>query len=309
MTNKKEVLITGATGLVGSRLTEMLIERGYTVKHLVRNPKTGGSIPSYRWDVEKGTMDIAALDNTDAIVHLAGAGIAEHRWTPQYRLQIIDSRTQSTALLIKTLRHSSQHRVSTFVGASAVGFYGNRGDQLLTETDPPQENDFLSQTTQLWEQSYLPLSKELAIRTCVFRIGIVLSTKGGALPKTDLPIRLGAPGVYFGTGQQFYSWIHIDDLCHLFIAAIENRNMQGVYNAVAPQPVTNKEFTHAIAQALDKWAIALPLPEWTLRLGMGQMADVVLHSAKASSAKVEETGFSFQYPDLLGALKKLYGKP
>ena len=308
MTNKKQVLITGATGLVGSRLTELLIEQGHTVKHLVRNPKSEGSISSYKWDVEKGTIDVAAFDNTDAIVHLAGAGIAEHRWTPQYRRQIIDSRIQSTTLLIKSLRNSLQHRVSTFVGASAVGFYGNRGNQVLAETAPPQENDFLSHTTQLWEQSYLPLSLELGMRTCVLRIGIVLSTKGGALPKTDLPIRLGAPGVYFGTGQQFYSWIHIDDLCRLFIATIENPSMDGVYNAVAPQPVTNKEFTHAIARALDKWDIALPLPEWTLRLGMGQMADVVLHSANASSSKVEKTGFNFLYPDLLEALKNLYGK-
>ncbi|OWY19456.1 TIGR01777 family protein [Sphingobacteriales bacterium UPWRP_1] len=305
----KQVLITGASGLIGSRLTQMLIEKGFGVLHLTRNPNAGtGEVKQYAWNVEKGTIDSAALENAHAIVHLAGAGIAAHRWTPHYRRQIIESRTQSAALLIQALQNNPAHKVEVFVGASAIGYYGNRNSQLLTETDAPQKGDFLSETTQLWETAYAPLTDQLNIRTAILRIGIVLSAQGGALPQTDLPLRMGAPGVYFGNGSQYYSWIHIDDLCRMFIAAIENSQMSGVYNAVAPQPVTNKEFVLTIAKTLGRWAIALPVPRAALHLAMGQMADIVLHSARVSAQKITTAGFTFSYPELPAALAQIYGK-
>ncbi|QQS31315.1 MAG: TIGR01777 family protein [Sphingobacteriales bacterium] len=309
MTQKQQILITGASGLIGSRLTEFLIERGYVVKHLVRSPKPNASIPTFKWNVEKGIIDAEALSDTEIVVHLAGAGIGDKRWTTHNRRQIVNSRTQSTALLVNTLSQLKQHRVKTIIGASAIGYYGNRADQLLSESDLPQENDFLSETTRLWEQSYLPFINELGIRSCIFRIGIVLSNKGGALPKMDLPVRFCAPGFYFGTGKQFYSWIHIDDLCRLFIHAIENTHMSGTYNAVSPNPVTNKEFVLSILSAKERYALALPVPEWALRIGLGQMADIIFHSAKASSSKVENSGFSFNFPNLRSALKNIYDKP
>lgn len=304
----KNILITGASGLVGSRLTELLLQKGYTVSHLTRSPKSGSKIPAYAWNVEKGTIDKTAINNADAIIHLAGAGIAEHRWTSAYRRLIVDSRTKSTALLVQALRSNPTHKVSVFVGASAIGYYGNRGNELLNENSQPQADDFLSETTQLWEASYTPIFTDLHIRTAILRIGIVLSTNGGALPKTDLPLRLGAPGAYFGNGNQYYSWIHIDDLCRLFIAALENPKMSGIYNAVAPQPLTNKEFVATIAKALGKWQLLLPVPELMLRLPMGQMADIVLHSAKVSCQKAMDAGFSFNFPNLPDALTNLYKK-
>lgn len=304
-----KVLITGASGLIGSRLTEMLLEQGAKVVHLSRYPKKKGNVTAYGWSLSDGYIDLNAFDGVDGIVHLAGAGIADHRWTADYKRQIVDSRTKSAALLIDALQKiPGGHGVKCFVGASAVGYYGNRGDELLTEDSGAQPDDFLSQTTQLWEQSYLPLNAMPHIRKVVLRIGIVLSAKGGALPKTDLPIRMGAPGAFFGSGKQFYPWIHIDDLCRLFITALSNEAMSGVYNAVAPMPVTNEVFTKTIAQALGRWQIALPAPEFALRLLMGQMADIVLHSANVSAQKAEAAGFKFLYPNLLHALKQLYGR-
>ncbi|HWA36004.1 MAG TPA: TIGR01777 family oxidoreductase, partial [Cyclobacteriaceae bacterium] len=229
------VLITGASGLVGSQLTKLLIRKGYKVSHLGRSKKSDG-VPSFVWDVGKGTFDQTALQGVDVVVHLAGAGVAEKRWTPGRKLEILESRTKSSELLFRTLQ-SSQHAVKTVVSASAIGYYGSTlSAELFTEEDRPGD-DFLAGVVDAWERSVDKISS-LAIRVAKIRIGIVFAKEGGALEEMARPVRLfvGSP---LGSGQQVVSWIHIDDLCNIFLKAIEDQSMSGAYNAVSPHPASN----------------------------------------------------------------------
>jgi len=298
----KTVLITGGSGLVGTRLTNLLLQKGYRVTHLSRQAKPNAAIPTYKWDLDKNLIDQTAIATADYIIHLAGAGIADKRWSTARKKLIVDSRVNSTDLLYRYLRHS-EHNVKAIVAASAIGFYGNRGSDLLTETSLPT-SDFLSTTTQAWEKSSRRFAS-LKIRTTLLRIGIVLSTKGGALPKMALPL-ITRVGNYLGNGQQYYSWIHIDDLCQLFIKGLENNQMEGIYNAVAPNPVTNKQFIRTLGEALNKSIVLLPVPAFMLRLALGEMADVVLTSSRVSSKKLARIGFIFSHSELLPALRHLY---
>lgn len=297
------VLITGGSGLVGSQLSQLLTQAGYQVRHLGRKSTKITPYPTYYWDVEQQQIDPQALAGVDAIVHLAGAGIADSRWTATRKQQITDSRVQSSQLLYRTLQQLPHHRVQTFVSASAIGYYGNRYDEVLTEQSEPT-NEFLSRTTQLWEASVLPIA-DLGIRTALLRMGIVLSAAGGALPQTALPLKMRV-GTYFGSGKQYYSWIHINDLCRLFLHTLQHSHLSGIYNAVAPQPVNNKEFVRQIAVAMGKPAIFVPAPAFVLQLAMGEMSHIVLDSAYVSADKVLQTNFAFQYPEISLALKQIY---
>lgn len=301
----QHILITGGTGLVGSHLSKMLKEEGFKVSLLSRTAGIKNGIKAYYWNIKNQAIDAESIAQADVIVHLAGAGIADKRWTKSRKQAIINSRTQSTQLLINTLKNTS-NSVKTFIGASAIGYYGNQtGYQALAEDTPSPNNDFLSQSTTLWEQSYQPIIDNPSIRFVGTRIGIVLSTKGGALPKTDLPVKLGA-ATYFGNGKMIYSWIHITDLCRAIIHAIKNNDLNGFYNAVAPNPVSNKDFVEGIAKALDKFTIPIPTPEFALRFALGEMADVVLSNSNVSSSKIMNTGFIFKHPKLVPALEHLY---
>lgn len=302
MQNIKTVLITGASGLIGTQLSQMLSAKGYIVVHLGRKSTRKSVYPTFFWDVEKGEIDTNAFKNVDAIVHLAGAGVADSRWTEDRKRQIINSRVNSGRLLHETLKNTP-NQVKVFVSASAVGYYGNRYQEVLTETAQPT-NEFLSRTTQNWEDASAQMA-ELGIRTVILRIGIVLSEKGGALPQTALPLKMRI-GTYFGSGKQYYSWIHIDDVCTAFIHALQTPSMCGVYNAVAPKPVTNKEFVRNIAVAMGKPAVFVPAPAFILQLAMGEMAHLVLDSAYVSADKLIESGFIFEYPKIELALKEIY---
>lgn len=302
MQNIKTVLITGASGLIGTQLSQMLSAKGYIVVHLGRKSTRKSVYPTFFWDVEKGEIDTNAFKNVDAIVHLAGAGVADSRWTEDRKRQIINSRVNSGRLLHETLKNTP-NQVKVFVSASAVGYYGNRYQEVLTETAQPT-NEFLSRTTQNWEDASAQMA-ELGIRTVILRIGIVLSEKGGALPQTALPLKMRI-GTYFGSGKQYYSWIHIDDVCTAFIHALQTPSMSGVYNAVAPKPVTNKEFVRNIAVAMGKPAVFVPAPAFILQLAMGEMAHLVLDSAYVSADKLIESGFIFEYPKIELALKEIY---
>ena len=297
----KKILITGGTGLVGSRLTALLLGKGYEVRHLSRRENPTADVPTYRWDVGAKYIDPKALEGVDAIIHLAGAGIADARWTKKRKATIMSSRVDSTALLYKYLSEKS-NQVKTFVAASAIGFYGDSGDEMVDENSAASDC-FLGRVSQAWEAQSLKMV-DLDKRTTVLRIGIVLAEEGGALPKMAMPIRFGVNS-YFGDGQQLYSWIHIDDLCQMFVFALENEAIDGIYNAVT-DVATNKDLVQKLAKAMDKKALLVPTPAAVLRLGMGEMSAIVLNSNRTSSAKIRTAGFAFRYEGLEEALGEIF---
>jgi uncharacterized protein (TIGR01777 family) len=295
--------LTGASGLVGTRLTELMSQKGYRISHLGRSKKKG-TVPSFVWDVGKRQIDPEALKGVDAIIHLAGAGVAEKRWTEKRKKEILESRTQSSALLFDTLK-KTPNAVKTFVSASAIGYYGFGFEKkdIATEDTPPGD-DFLSRVVVAWEDEVSKIST-LGIRVARIRIGIVLSEKGGALVEMAAPIKLGV-GSPLGTGNQILPWIHLDDLCGIFIKAIEDPNMQGAFNAVGPNPATNREMTKAIAKVLRKPLWAPPVPGFVLRMILGQMSEIVVNGRNVSAKKIEQAGYKFRFAELEPALRELF---
>jgi uncharacterized protein len=288
-----KVLITGGSGLIGMRLTSLLLDKGYDVAHLGRS--TGkASVPTFVWNPGAEEIDDRALANQDAVIHLAGASVAGRRWTDRYKKQILDSRINSTRLLFEKLK-STANDVRIFISASAIGYYGiGSTDKSLHESDEPG-NDFLSQVVQRWEAEAAKIS-DLGIRVCMVRTGIVLSSEGGALPQMAGPIRYGV-GAPLGTGQQVISWVHIDDLCKAYIFLLENQ-VSGPFNVTAPQPVSNEVLTQAIAKKLNRPLWLPNIPAFVLKLALGEMADAVLTGNAVSSTKIVGKGFRFQYNDI-----------
>jgi uncharacterized protein len=299
-----KILITGGSGLVGTRLSEMLIDQGYEVALLSRNPDKFSHYKTFGWDVNKQSLDENAISYADYIIHLAGAGLADEKWTKERKKEIVHSRVASTQLLLDNLRRH-EHHVKGFVSASGVGIYGDSGDQLMSEESTYGE-DFLAEVCKAWEASAWQI-KDLGIRTVILRTGIALSDKGGALPQIARPIKMMA-GAPLGTGKQYMSWIHLDDLCRLYIRAIEDTQFEGAYNAVAPHPVTNKEFTEAVAKAIHRPLVLPKVPSFALNLMLGEMSDVVLTGQRVSANKVLQTGFTFEYNYLEEALESIYRK-
>jgi uncharacterized protein (TIGR01777 family) len=295
------ILITGASGLIGTRLTEMLLQKGHHVSHLGRTKKNNGQVKSFRWNVDQHQIDEDALQGIDTIIHLAGAGVADKRWTQKRKHEILESRTRSTQLLFDTLEKRN-HSVKSVISASAIGYYGFESSDELTETSAAGK-DFLSNVTKQWEEEVNKI-ESLGIRIIKIRIGIVLSEKGGALKEMMKPIKfyVGAP---LGSGNQYVSWIHIDDLCAIFCKAVEDINMRGAYNGVGPYAVTNRTLTRAIAKVLDKPMFLPPVPSFIMKLIIGEMADIVLGGSKVSSTKIQRAGFSFQFDTLEKALRDL----
>jgi len=301
------VLITGGTGMVGTSLTELLLSKGYQVIILTRKPQVS-QIPNLTyavWDISKGYIDPSAIGQADAIVHLAGAGVADKRWSKKRKQEIVDSRVKSGALLVKYLSESS-HQVKTVVAASAIGWYGPDTVQSLqhgfVETDPV-DAAFLGDTCKRWEDSVKPI-ETLGIRLVTLRIGIVLNKEGGALAEFIKPAQFGMATI-FGNGQQMVSWIHHHDLCKMMIHGIETAAIKGVYNAVSPDPTSNKDLIIAIAKKLRGFYLPIPVPALVLKIMLGEMSIEILKSAKVSSKKIEEAGFKFDYPNLHSALNDL----
>lgn len=259
-------------------------------------------VPSYVWNPEKGDLDPKAFDGVDTIVHLAGAGIGDKRWSADRKREILDSRIRSTALLVDFLR-SAKHEVRTVVAASAIGYYGfGSGEEEFTEESAPGR-DFLASVVVRWEQE-TERFRALGCRVVKPRIGVVLSGDGGALKEIVRPIRWGV-GAPLGTGTQWMSWIHIDDLCALIAYAIDNPQMEGVYNAVAPQPITNLGLTREIARQLHRKVFLPPIPSFVLRTMLGEMADLVTKGSKVSGARISIRGFQFRFPRLPEAIAHL----
>ncbi|MGH1433579.1 MAG: TIGR01777 family oxidoreductase [Lewinella sp.] len=296
------VLIAGGSGLMGMRLSELLSQEGHEVRHLSRSTKHDSLYPTYQWNVQQATYDEAAFRGVTHVINLAGAGIADARWTDQRKQLIIDSRTQSTRLL-KTGIVAHGQTVKAYLAGSAIGYYGDRKAMLMTE-GAPAGNGFLSQSVSIWEQAIQEIPDELNMPTLIVRTGIVLSPKGGALQKMLLPLNLFV-STYFGDGQQWYSWIHIDDICRIFVKGVNDNQFRGLYNGVAPNPVSNKSLAKAIITASKKPALLLPAPAFMLRLILGEMSHTILDSCKVSAAKLAESGFTFKHPSITPALQDL----
>jgi len=296
-----KILITGGTGLIGSRLVELL-GPDYQINILTRSPKSNkDNVSYYKWNPKERSMDEAALDGVEAIINLAGAGIADKRWTDDRKQVILDSRVDSAGTLYKYLLER-QDRPKVYVGASAVGYYGDGGDKIMTESDEPGEG-FLSEVTVTWEESHKPLDT-IIDRSMILRIGIVLSTKGGALKEILKPTALGAYG-YFGDGQAYYSWVHIDDICGMMIAALTDDNYSGVYNGTAPDPLTNKALVQAVKKGKDGFGLVMPVPELALKITMGEMTEMLTNSTRVSPARLIEAGYTFKYTDAAIAVEDL----
>jgi uncharacterized protein len=297
----KHILITGASGMIGSRLTEILLERGYSVAHLGRSKKED-RIKSYVWNVNNFVVEPGALRGITSVIHLAGAGVAEKRWTEERKKEILESRIKSTALLSDTLKKGNHH-VTSVISASAIGYYGiHDNERVFVESDPPA-SDFMAEVTKRWEEEVEKI-RTSDTRVVKLRVGIVLSDRGGALKKMIEPIRLfvGAP---LGSGNQSINWIHIDDLCEMFIKAIEDEQMDGAYNATGPYPVTNRELTKAIGKVINRPVLLPFIPAFVLKMVVGEMAEYVLKGSKVSSEKIQKAGFEFKFKNLDEALKSL----
>lgn len=295
------VLVSGATGLIGSALIPELEAVGHCVTRLTRSPKSEVDV---RWDPEAGTIDAARLEGVDAVIHLAGESIAEGRWTPEKKQRILESRRRGTRLLADSIAAlSTPPRV--MVSASAVGYYGDRGNELLREDSAPGSS-FLAEVCKEWEAAADP-AREAGIRVVHPRLGIVLSPKGGALGAT-LPIfKLGLGGK-IGDGRQYWSWVALDDVVGSILHSLTNESVGGPVNVGAPDPLTNAEYTKVLGRVLKRPAV-FPLPAPAARIMLGEVADaLLLASQRMEPARLKETGYTFRYPQLEGALRHLLGR-
>ncbi|MBS1747227.1 MAG: TIGR01777 family oxidoreductase [Bacteroidetes bacterium] len=308
------ILLTGGTGMIGTYLQQYLTGKGYDVIVLIRdktrlqqkpiNPK----ITYAGWNIDDGFIDKNAIAKADYIINLAGAGVADKRWTNKRKKEIVESRTKSCELIAQALKEMT-NQVKVVISASAIGWYGNDGDNNKTgfTEDAPAANDFLGVTCNQWENSIKPVEK-LYKRLCIFRLGIVFSKSGGALEEFKKPMKRGFAAI-LGNGKQVISWIHIDDLCRMFLFALEHENMKGVYNAVSPKPVTNKSLTIQLAKQLrNKFFIPVHVPSFILKIMLGEMSIEVLKSATVNCDKIKKAGFTFLYPSVEAALENLNKK-
>lgn len=302
---QKTILITGGTGLIGSALIELIKQECLPYRIILLSRRLGHTqqdVEQYQWDIEKQWLDPRAIETADYIIHLAGAGIADRRWTPAYKQIILKSRIDSTRLLFESLE-KYPNRVKRIVAASAVGYYGfDTGSAWMYEESPPG-SDFLAQVVVAWEKE---IERLRALASVVaLRIGIVLSRRGGALPQLVRPVRWGV-GAPLGSGKQYLSWIHIEDLCRMFLFALEAEQLaDGVYNAVEGSPVTNATMTQTIADVLGRPLWLPPVPAAILHLLLGEMAQLVLGGNRVSNEKILGTGFQYRFTDLRYALQHL----
>ena len=293
-----KVLITGGTGLIGSRLSGLLKAKGYEVIILTRNNNFKNSHDSFHWNIQEYSIDDSAFKNIDHILHLAGAGVADKRWSKKRKKEILTSRVVSTNLLYDTIKRL-KIPLKSFVAASAIGYYGSTTtDKIFIETDQPH-NDFLGNVCKLWERA-IHQFENLKIRTVALRTGIVLSKDGGALEKMKTPIITP-----IGNGKQYMPWIHIDDLCNLYINALEDNQYKGVYNAVSPEHITNYSFSKTLSYIFNKPFLSLTIPKFVFKLVFGEMSKIILNGSRISSRKLSQTGFEFKYEKLNNALKNL----
>ncbi len=289
------LLVTGSTGLIGASLVSTLETRGDVVVRLVRRPPASPN--EYRWDPERGELDPAALDGVQAVVHLAGESVAQGRWTARKKARILGSRVSGTRILAEAVDQAGRGAL-TLVCASASGYYGDRGDDLLSEEEAPGE-DFLAGVTRQWEAACQP-AVNAGARVVNLRLGVVLSRAGGALPRMLLPFRLGIGG-RLGSGSQYISWITLDDTIRAVVHSIDTTAIEDPLNVAAPDPVTNGELTAALGRALSRPTL-LTVPAFALRTVLGEMAAILLASTRLDVSKLRGSGFEFRHPTIDKAL-------
>lgn len=300
MDEKEIVLITGAAGMIAKNLAVLLPQKGYEVRFLSRTKKAANQ---FIWNIAEGYIEPNALKNVQHIIHLAGANISEKRWTKNQKKIILESRVQSTQLLFQKIKEQ-KITLKTFISSSAVGFYGTSDEDVLFTEESPNGTDFLSKVCQQWEQetdAFASLKKKRIVK---LRFGVVLDAKGGALPKMTTPIKLGV-GAVLGNGQQYIPWIHAEDLSRLLLFSLENKGINGVYNAVAPQHLTNEKLTFLLAKKLNQKIWLPKIPKFIMQLILGEMAGIVLNGNRVSCEKIVSNGFSFNYPEIEKALDNL----
>lgn len=297
-----KVLVTGATGFVGKALVEKLLSQGIEVNILTRHPSKaenifGKNVHGFSWDVSEKKIDKDALKDISCIFHLAGESIAEGRWTDEKKVRILDSRIDSTELLLETIKEHNLN-VPSIISSAAIGIYGNRGDEILTENSS-YGSDYLSNVCLKWEAAVCK-AEALGTRFVSLRTGIVLEKDGGALKKMLFPFKMGVGG-NLANGKQFMSWIHRDDLVDLFIWAFENKDTHGSYNAVSPDPVTNAVFTKTLGSVLSRPTL-FPVPAFMLKIIFGEMSSILLDSQRVIPQRLLDRGYKFKYTKLENAL-------
>ena len=292
------ILISGGTGLIGRRLSYLLKAKGYKIHLLSRECNPKNLFPTFLWNINQYTIDDSAFDGVSHIIHLTGAGVADKRWTNKRKNEILDSRVASTNLLYDTVKRL-EVPLKSFVAASATGYYGSTTtEKIFKETNKPG-NDFLSKVCELWEKA-INQFEHLKIRTVILRTGIVLSNEGGALKKMTTPVITS-----IGNGKQFMPWIHIDDLCELYIKGIEDNKFQGVYNAVSTEHITNFSFSKVLSKIVKKPFIPFMAPKVLLKIALGEMSSIILNGNRVSAEKIKQAGFKFKFENLNKALKNL----
>lgn len=297
------ILITGGTGLIGKRLTELLIEKGHSVSILSRSKKaTSDSIRYYTWDLKKKTIEKEAIQQADVIVHLAGANVGAGRWTSKRKKEIIDSRVDSGNLLFSEVKKHNPD-LKAFVTSSAIGYYGMTTTvNVYTEEDKPGF-DFLANVCLKWE-AVADQFNTLGIRTAKLRTGVVLDKNEGALAKLIAPIKLGI-GSALGSGNQAMPWIHLEDICGIYIHLIENSQLQGAFNGISPSHENNQEFSKTVAKVLKKPFWFPKVPSFAIRLVLGKQAVIALEGSRISCRKIQEAGYSFRFTNLSEALNEI----
>lgn len=297
----KKILVTGGTGLVGSLLTKKFQDQGYNVSIMTRSPDKVKGIEAFYWDIKKQEIDEKCLDGVDVIIHLAGENIADGKWTDERKKALISSRTESISLLYD-LMERREHQVKTVLSASAVGFYGDRGEEILDETSSVGTG-FLAHCCDEWEKA-VDKGTNLGLRVAKFRIGLLLTPKGGVLDIFKLMVKTFT-ATKLGSGQQWFPWVHSDDLIGMFLWATENHDANGVYNATAPNPVRNTEFTKTLCHILHRPFWPFAIPKVMFKLLMGEKSQLVLMSTHTKSDKIIKAGYSFTFLSLKDALVNL----
>lgn len=298
----QHILLTGATGMLGRDLIETLLRRGDQVSILSRKPQKINNVKTFLWDMNKKQIDITCLESVDSIIHLAGENISAEKWSDKRKKEIIDSRVFSASLLFKAIKEN-KNQVKAFISAAAVGIYGDRGEEILTE-ETEAGVDFLSACCLQWEAA-ADEGLALGLRVVKLRTGVVLSKDSGALPAMAKPIQFFA-GAPLGSGKQWVPWIHHTDMTKIYLHALDNHNINGAYNSCAPFPATNKTMTKAIAKQLHRPVWPFNIPKSVLKLILGEMSVIVLNSDNTAVQKLSDTGFIFKFPRLEDALSDIY---
>ncbi|MBN2485564.1 MAG: TIGR01777 family oxidoreductase [Bacteroidales bacterium] len=299
------ILITGGTGLVGTHLRKILRDNGYRVVVFSSRDKRNVTADSYFWDINKGIINTEMVLHADYIIHLAGAGISAKRWTKARKQEITDSRVKSVHLIYKTIKEN-KHQLKAFITASATGYYGSISTNKVFDETNLSANDFTGNVCHKWESAAANFEK-LGVRTVKIRTGIVLSPQGGALSKMAAPVKLGL-GAALGTGKQYIPWIHIDDLCRIYLKAVNDEMLFGAINAVAPEYVSNKLFMKTLAISLRKPFWLPAIPAFILKAIFGEMASILLNGSRVSPDKIMQSGYHFLFPSLKKALADIFPK-